>query len=389
MAARKSKLDEAEMHLRQAMQIAPPSVELLSDLGYLCYLQSRFDEAEHYLLQALEQSPDHAAATNNLALVYGGRGDFEQSLRYFRRVSDEAKSHANVAFTMTQQGKLEDARHEYLHALTMDKTLRSAANALVQIEETRRAAEQAAKRRGVDPEPAINRDEVIELSSQTPAGQSPESFAPQSPVYQPQPRVAQRADASVQPSEPRAAQSATPDAVAQRLMPLPTPATGAPDAAQPSAIAARPHSRYSQPESAPLADNDSITPLAQQPTPEQIFAQARQVSWDAEHNLELQSSERKYGAIAIPVSEPIAPRDATAHGARPALATQPVKPAPSSVRQAAVSMEISDDGEASGPNETKEPLPEPRSVTRQLSDFGPAPARLNPSASARPLGPAR
>jgi hypothetical protein len=172
-------------------------------------------------------------------------------------------------------------------------------------------------------------------------------------------------------------------------MPLPTPATGAPDVAQPNAIAARPHSRFSQSESVPLAHNDSVTPLAQRPAPEQIFAQARQVSWDAEHNLELQPNERKYGAIAIPVSEPIAPSHAPAHGVRPALATHPVKAVSSSVRQAAVSMEISDDGERSTPNDPQEALAEPRSVSRQLSDFGPAPARLNPTANAGPLGPAR
>ena len=165
MAARKSKLDEAEKHFRRAMEVSPPSVDLLGDMGYLCYLQSRFDEAEHYLLQALEQAPDNKPATNNLALVYGARGDFDKSLRYFSRVNDDARSHANVAFTMTQRGHLEDARNEYLTALSIDKSLRSAANALVQIETKRKAAEAAAKRMGRQPTAPVGNDGVIELSS--------------------------------------------------------------------------------------------------------------------------------------------------------------------------------------------------------------------------------
>ncbi len=53
LAARKGKLDQAEKHLQTARELAPPTAELLSDIGYCYYLQNRIEEAEKTLTAAV------------------------------------------------------------------------------------------------------------------------------------------------------------------------------------------------------------------------------------------------------------------------------------------------------------------------------------------------
>lgn len=390
MAARQARLDEAEQHLRTALEVSPPSVELLGDMGYLCYLQSRFDEAEHFLLQALEQAPDNKSATNNLALVYGARGDFDKSLSYFRRVNDDARSHANVAFAMTQQGRLEDARNEYLHALTIDKSLRSAATALAQIEETRRAAKLAAKRNDAAPEGAPQRDDVIELSSASPAPNRERYAAEYSAPRQAysEPRAQQPAAAPAQREV--ASRNAYSGSSADRLMPLPAlPAT---DAQAPQHAMNLPPRSENSPVAYAPQQRPAVSPPSQQ---SDIFAQARQVSWDAGSlRPSPDTASRTYNSIPIPTSEPRysqAPRGETLHSApigdapqrmMPALAMQPSDSFSSPVKPA-THWGLSDEGQKS-PS-----VSPPSGRASQFSDFNAAPARLNTTATLAPLGSQR
>ncbi len=434
MAARKSKLDEAERHLRKALEVAPPSVELLNDMGYLCYIQSRFDEAEHYLLQSLEKSPDNTSATNNLALVYGARGDFSKSLNYFRRVNDDAKSHANVAFTMTQQGKLEDARNEYLHALTIDKSLKSAAHALVQIEQTRKAAEKAAKRNGEGPTgPAQHRDAIELASTGRPTGHAPSMIDARQPrnavepqyapaAYQPQARPENlAATLAPQMQMPRAA-AAPADQFAGRLMalpPLPVVDNAQPVAPQrgerepvftplaqaepqrelalrSDAVAATSTRPYSQFSAVPMNQNfaastpagEPAATFAQQPNNADaaiasIFSEARQVNWDdRETTASDRSAASRFATIPIPTSEPSADAS-TGSNVRQAIAVASTTPASNAVRPASsVQMGLSD-----APSPAGAPKLEP--VTAQFSDFGTAPARFNSTATTAPLSSTR
>ncbi|MCR4414511.1 MAG: tetratricopeptide repeat protein, partial [Thermoguttaceae bacterium] len=84
LAVQKGKFAEAEAHFRTAERLAPPSADLLSDLGYMYYLQHRLPESEATLRQALVRDPQHMAATNNLALTVGAQGRFDEALTLFR-----------------------------------------------------------------------------------------------------------------------------------------------------------------------------------------------------------------------------------------------------------------------------------------------------------------
>ena len=137
IAVEKRDFAQAEEHFRVAMSVAPPSADLLSDIGYCRYLQQQLKEAESALNQALKLEPNHLAATNNLGLVVGAEGRFDESLTLFNRVNSEAKAYANLAYVLAQHGKLERSKKMYLRALTLDERMRAAAQALLQVEECR------------------------------------------------------------------------------------------------------------------------------------------------------------------------------------------------------------------------------------------------------------
>lgn len=226
MAARETRYDEAERQFLKAMQVAPPSAALLSDLGYMYYLQDRLDEAENYLQKALEMEPGNAMASNNLALIFGARGQFDRSLKFFRRCNKEAESHANLAFILAQHGRLGQAREEYLHALTLDNSLRNAAEALLQIQERAKAAQVAMQRHQ---QPARPEEKVNEMGlalggrpspGTHPAGRSAPGVARVAPQRRPMPTPT--------PQERAPNDTSTTAQLAGMLMPVPARANTAP-----------------------------------------------------------------------------------------------------------------------------------------------------------------
>ena len=138
MAAREGKLEQAEQYLRQAQQLGPQSPDLLADLGYLYYLQHRLDVAQQYLQQALQADPGHKRAAVNLGLVLGSQGKFDKALAMFRRSGDDAAAYANLAYVCTQLGEMDRAIRYYDQALSLNKKLRPAAEALAQLGERKR-----------------------------------------------------------------------------------------------------------------------------------------------------------------------------------------------------------------------------------------------------------
>jgi Flp pilus assembly protein TadD len=135
LAVKKADFAKADEQFRLARTFAPPTAELLSDIGYSCYLQQQFPQAEETLRAALNLEPTCATAINNLALVLGREGRFQESLDLFKRTNSEAEAYANLAYVFSQNGKTAQAKEMYLRALTLDNTMRAAAQAMLQIEE--------------------------------------------------------------------------------------------------------------------------------------------------------------------------------------------------------------------------------------------------------------
>jgi len=143
LAVQKGNFSRAEEHFRAARSRAPAGSELLSDQGYCSYLQGRFKEAEDFFRQALTAGADSPVAitmaTNNLGLAVGAQGRLDESLNLFKRVNSEAEAFANLAYVLAQTGQGARAQQMYLRALTLDNTMRAAAQAMLQVAERSQA----------------------------------------------------------------------------------------------------------------------------------------------------------------------------------------------------------------------------------------------------------
>ncbi len=140
IAARQGKFEDADGHFEHALELAPDNPKLLSDAGYALYLQHRLDESERLLKRAFRMRPHDSAICKNLALVAGSKGKFVACLTLFKRVDTEAQAYANLGYVYAQQGNYEKAIEQYSVALTLDKSLRPAAEAMVQIAKRRDAS---------------------------------------------------------------------------------------------------------------------------------------------------------------------------------------------------------------------------------------------------------
>lgn len=133
IAGKEGRYDDAVQYLTHATTVSEPSAEMLSDLGYVYYLQHNQDLAKATLERALMEDPDYDAARTNLAIVYAELGQYDVALNHFRQVTGEAEALSNLAYIQSQRGDLELAQQNYSRALDIDKRLRPAAEALIQI----------------------------------------------------------------------------------------------------------------------------------------------------------------------------------------------------------------------------------------------------------------
>ncbi|MCA9246122.1 MAG: tetratricopeptide repeat protein [Planctomycetales bacterium] len=143
LAAEQGNLDQALAYFEQALDMAPPSTELLSDLGYCHYLRHDLEAAEQVLRDALQSAPNDQAICNNLALVCCDTGRFEEALRLFKRVNTEAEAYSNLGYAYAQAGEFEKSEEFYSRALSVDESLQVAAQAMLQVAQRQQQIEQA------------------------------------------------------------------------------------------------------------------------------------------------------------------------------------------------------------------------------------------------------
>ena len=133
IAGKEGEYDHAIEYLTQASAAAGPTAEIYSDLGYVYYLQDNHELARQSLEKSLELDPDYAAARTNLGIVYAELGDDDRALQEFRRTLSEAEALSNLAYIQSQRGDLQLAEKNFVKALDINKNLRPAAEALVQL----------------------------------------------------------------------------------------------------------------------------------------------------------------------------------------------------------------------------------------------------------------
>jgi Flp pilus assembly protein TadD len=127
-----AKADAAYLKLTQAR---PRDANLFNDWGYSHYLRNKWDDAERHLRRALELDPTHVRARANLGMVFGHQGRHDDALQTFRdaRLS-EPEARCNLAFVYWSQGRLDDARRECQIARQIDPSGTMASNMLAQLD---------------------------------------------------------------------------------------------------------------------------------------------------------------------------------------------------------------------------------------------------------------
>ena len=112
---------ESDPLYKRALELHPADPDIFCDMGYSYYLQRRWAEAEQCLKQALAIQSDHPRAHNNLALLRVRDGHQDDALAEFRKGGNSpSQAHCNLAFALSLQGKLTEARHEYQLALAAE-----------------------------------------------------------------------------------------------------------------------------------------------------------------------------------------------------------------------------------------------------------------------------
>jgi Flp pilus assembly protein TadD len=106
---------------QKALAAQPGNPDVYCDMGYSLSLQGRWADAEMNLRQALALAPDHARAHNNLGLVLARAGRENDALAQFHMAGCTASdAHANLAFALTLEGRLPEARRQYESAQVAD-----------------------------------------------------------------------------------------------------------------------------------------------------------------------------------------------------------------------------------------------------------------------------
>jgi tetratricopeptide (TPR) repeat protein len=119
---------------KQLLKRSPKDADLLNDVGYCYYNQGNWVEAEKYLRQAVTVNAKHARAWINLGMTLAQTHRTAESLEAFTNVISPAQAQCNLAFILTAQKKLDDAKAAYRQALALEPDLALARNCLAKLE---------------------------------------------------------------------------------------------------------------------------------------------------------------------------------------------------------------------------------------------------------------
>lgn len=132
---KQGKFAESDRLYQRAIRLAPDNADVRADYGFSLYLQKKWQEAEGQLLLALTYRPDHLRAQNNLGLVYCRQNRLDDAMDAFDRAGcSPAQTHMNLAFGLTMDKRLDDARRQYELAMAADPSSNEAKSRLGQID---------------------------------------------------------------------------------------------------------------------------------------------------------------------------------------------------------------------------------------------------------------
>lgn len=131
---KEGKFKESQEYYQAALKGMPGNPDIYCNVGYSLSLQERWNEAEMNLRQALALAPEHRRAHNNLGLVLAHQGRQAEALAEFRRAGcSEAEGHVNLAYVLTLEKHLAEAKQHYERALALDASSAAAQKGLQEV----------------------------------------------------------------------------------------------------------------------------------------------------------------------------------------------------------------------------------------------------------------
>ncbi len=129
--------EQAERHIRRAMELIPDRTEPLVELAELRVRQERPEEAEEFFERALELDPAEPRALDYLAMFRFQAGRHEEALELYRRRveagHDDAQTYVNMGVTLNSLERYEEAEQSLGRALERDPEHELARNLLGEI----------------------------------------------------------------------------------------------------------------------------------------------------------------------------------------------------------------------------------------------------------------
>ncbi len=120
------KSEEAVVHYRRALALNPAYAEAHSNLGSALWIQGKKEEAAAHFQAALTLKPNSAEVHNNLGNVLKDQGRLEEAVAHYRRAlalkPAYAEAHNNLGIALNEQDKLEEAATHYRQALALEPT---------------------------------------------------------------------------------------------------------------------------------------------------------------------------------------------------------------------------------------------------------------------------
>jgi|GEM_PF-6731093 len=175
--ASQGNFEEAHRYFGQSFRLNPRNVQLLSDIGYSYYLEHKLKDAEVALRRADSYAPNNESVCINLGLTLGMQGRFEEAMQSFKKVCTAAQSYANLAYIYSQMNRFGDARSAYLKALTLDKDLKVAAEAMLQVDDMEKQHKNILAQQASTGSAAVQQQPAEQQAASTPMSTNAQAMA--------------------------------------------------------------------------------------------------------------------------------------------------------------------------------------------------------------------
>ena len=122
--ADQGRLDEAMVHYRKALEIAPDDAQLHYNLGSVLAGRGGLQEAMSHYRKTLEIRPDFAEAHNNLGVALQACGRIDEAIAHYQQAvkikPDFAGAYYNLGNTLAGCGRLDEAVARFQQALEIE-----------------------------------------------------------------------------------------------------------------------------------------------------------------------------------------------------------------------------------------------------------------------------